>query len=144
MLAEAFNAAAQRSQWITWLVATASAAAVDTRAFLQTAFSHIRVEKQRDVADGIRKGDASQIEVTIHELVAHELFRKLQLRPVFEPLLEGKTPDLSFETAGMKCIADIVMCHTWLGKEVISLSPPPRRTGQASRPAPSSSSVSHV
>ena len=31
-----------------------------------------------------------------------------------------------------------------LGKEVISLSPPPRRTGQASRPAPSSSSSSKV
>jgi hypothetical protein len=112
MLAEAFNAAAQRSTWVEWLIASDSAAAVDTRAFLQTAFSHIRAEKQRSVADRIQKGDASQIEATIHELVAHELFRRLQLRPVFEPLLEGKTPDLSFETAGMKCIADIVVCHS--------------------------------
>jgi hypothetical protein len=77
------------------------------------------VEKQRDVADGIRKGDASQIEVTIHEPVAHDLLEN-SLRPVFEPLLEGKTPDLSFETAGMKCIADIVICHSCSGLRTVS------------------------
>ena len=33
---------------------------------------------------------------------------------------------------------------TWLGKEVISLPPPPRRTGRATRAAPSSSSPSKV
>ena len=34
--------------------------------------------------------------------------------------------------------------NSWLGKEVISLPPPPRRTGRATRAAPSSSSQSII
>src|SRR5262249_38076950 len=34
--------------------------------------------------------------------------------------------------------------NTWLGKEVASLPPPPRRTGRATRAAPSSSSQSLI
>jgi len=85
---------------------------METRAFLGTAFGNIRAAKQNSVAVRLRKGDASQIEATIHELVAYELLRRLQLRPVFELQLQGKTPDLLFETAGMRFISDVVVIHS--------------------------------
>jgi hypothetical protein len=42
--------------------------------------------------------------------------------------------------------AQVAACidHIWLGKEAVSLPPPPRRTGRATRAAPSSSSSSKV
>jgi hypothetical protein len=41
-------------------------------------------------------------------------------------------------------LASKPVSSTWLGKEVVSLPPPPRRTGRATHAAPSSSSSSKV
>ena len=46
---------AERSEWVQWLVATDSIAAVDTRLFFEPAFGDIRSAKQCSVADCIRK-----------------------------------------------------------------------------------------
>lgn len=112
MFDSALIAAAERSDWVRYLVASNSVAATETRAFLKIAFSNVRAEKQGRVAARIREGDTSQIEATIHELVAHELLRRLQLRPEFEPQLQEKNPDLLFETAGVRFISDVVVLHS--------------------------------
>ena|SRR2546427_2949363 len=112
MFTSALNAAAEQSNWVRWLVTSNSGAANETRAFLETAFINIRVEKQNEIAARIRDDNASRIEATIHELVAHELLRRLQLRPVFEPKLQGKTPDLLFQTAGARFISDVFVTHS--------------------------------
>ena len=52
-------------------------------------------------------------------------------------------PMLSF-LAAIYSISLYILRPSWLGKEVISLSPPPRRTGHASRLAPGSSNRSTV
>ncbi len=112
MFDSALTAAAERSDWVRYLIARNSVAATETRALLEAAFSNIRAEKQNRVAARIREGDTPQIEATIHELVAHELLRRLQLRPEFEPQLQGKSPDLLFEAAGMRFISDVVVLHS--------------------------------
>jgi hypothetical protein len=130
MFDSALIAAAERSDRVRWLVASRSVAANETKAFLTIAFSNIRAEKQKEIAARPRKDATSRIEATIHELVAHELLRRLQLRPVFEPKLQKKTPDLLFEAAGVRFISDVVVTHSPLKTVRIFNRRPPHGRGQ--------------
>lgn len=102
---------ASKSRWVFWLVNDDGDAARSTREFLNTCLANIPETKHQRIFKKLA-GDQSQIEATIHELVAHELLRRLGLAPEFEPSLLGLTPDLSFEVAEKRFFADVYLTHS--------------------------------
>src|SRR5437870_1842279 len=88
-----------KSTWAWWVATNEGKAARETRDFLSMCFSNIDTQKEPAVIKRLR-GDKSQVEATLHELVAHELLRRLKLTPQFEPSIGGQTPDLSFRVKG--------------------------------------------
>lgn len=111
MLHKALTNAAAKSKWVAWLVNNNGPAALSTLDFLHVCVEHIPVEKQTGISNKLA-GDASEIEATIHELVAHELLYRLKLSPEYEPLVNGKTPDLCFTAGGTLFLADVYVAHS--------------------------------
>jgi hypothetical protein len=105
------NQAASKSEWIYWLVIDGGADARSTLQFLYTCLANIPTSKHQRIHKKLR-GDRSQIEATIHELVAHELLRRLKLSPEFEPTISGLTPDLRFEIEGKRFLGDVYLTHS--------------------------------
>jgi hypothetical protein len=111
MLKNIFNKAALKSDWICWLITNNSDAARSTLEFINTCFINIPLAKRKGILKKLNS-DKYQVEATIHELVAHELLRRLRLSPEFEPRINGLTPDLSFRIEGKAFIADVYLTHS--------------------------------
>jgi len=107
----ALNRAASKSEWVSWLVNDNENAARATLGFLNTCCANIPASKHPRIFQKLA-GDQSEVEATIHELVAHELLRRLGLSPEFEPSIAGLTPDLSFETEGKRFLGDVYLTHS--------------------------------
>jgi hypothetical protein len=103
--------AASKSEWVSWLVNDDGDGARSTRDFLNTCLANIPATKHQRIFKKLA-GSKSQIEATIHELVAYEFLRRLGLSPEFEPPLLGLTPDLSFEATGKRFLADVYLTHS--------------------------------
>lgn len=111
MLDIALSKAVSKSKWVSWLVNDNEDVARSTLDFLNTCFANIPLSKHPQILNKLC-GDKSQVEATIHELVAHELLRRLALSPEFEPSIAGLTPDLSFEIEGKRFLADVYLTHS--------------------------------
>jgi hypothetical protein len=110
MLDQALNRGASKSHWVSWLL-TGGDAARSTRDSLNICFANIPIARQSGILKKL-SGTESQIEATIHELVAHELLRRLGLSPEFEPSLDRLTPDIAFEAGGKRFISDVYLTHS--------------------------------
>jgi hypothetical protein len=110
MLDQTLKRAASKSPWVSWLI-TDGDAARSTRDFLNVCFANIPATKHSGILKKL-SGAESQIEATVHELVAHELLRRLGLSPEFEPSLDGLTPDLVFKAGGELFLADVYLTHS--------------------------------
>ena len=111
MLDIALNKAATKSEWVSWLLNNNEAAARSTLEFLNSCFANIRGSKHRGIVKKLG-GDRNEIEATLHELVAYELLRRLNLSPEFEPSIAGLKPDLSFEIEGKRFFGDVYLTHS--------------------------------
>ncbi|MCI0486594.1 MAG: hypothetical protein L0229_08335 [Blastocatellia bacterium] len=107
----ALNKAASKSEWVSWLVKDTENAARSTLGFLHMCFGNIPASKHRRIFDKLA-GARSEVEATIHELVVHELLRRLELSPEFEPSVTGLTPDISFEIEGKRFLGDVYLTHS--------------------------------
>lgn len=111
MLDIALSRAASKSEWVSWLINDRQYAARTTLVFLNMCFANIPASKHPRIFKKLA-GDRSQVEATIHELVAHELLRRLELSPEFEPSIAGLAPDLSFEIEGKRFLGDVYLTHS--------------------------------
>ena len=111
MLTDILKSTAIKSTWLAWVVGERTQAAQETRFFLDSCFSHIRSTRQKRLLQRIQKGDSLEIEAAIHELVAHELLRRLGFSPEFDPQIINATPDMSVEIFGDRFIADVFVTH---------------------------------
>lgn len=100
-----------KSTWAWWVATNGGKAARETRDFLSMCFSNIDTQKKSSVIKKLG-GDKSAVEATLHELVAHELLRRLKLVPQFEPGVGRQTPDLSFRVEGRLFVADVFVTHS--------------------------------
>jgi len=106
----ALRKAAKKSSWVKWL--TGDSGAQETRDFLKMSYSNLTPNEQSKWAQRASTGDANQIMATIHELVALELLRRLQLVPKYEPSVNGLKPDISFNCSGQEFLADVYLTHS--------------------------------
>jgi len=98
------------SGWPKWVLDSPNPAAVETREFLETCFANIREEKRARLLERLRSGDTDNVDASLRELVAHELFRRLHLEPEFEPKVgAGLTPDMMAKVADHECIVDVFL-----------------------------------
>lgn len=111
MFAELLNNEKIKGTWAWWVATNDRKAARETREFLSTCFSNINARKKPSVLKNLY-GDRSQVEATLHELVAHELLRRLNLKPQFGPSVGRQTPDLAFEVKGRLFVADVFVTHS--------------------------------
>jgi hypothetical protein len=111
MLDIALSKAASKSEWVSWLVNDNDDAARTTLGFLNTCLANIPTSKHPRIFQKLA-GDRSNVEATIHELVAHELLRRLGLSPEFEPSIAGLKPDLGFEIEGKRFLGDVYLTHS--------------------------------
>jgi len=102
--------AATSSTWVNWVLSAENAQ--ETRDFLQVCYKHLTTHERSRWAKRISTGDQRQVAATIHELVAVELVRRLQLAPEYEPSIGKKTPDISFSCSGQRWLADVYLAHT--------------------------------
>ena len=100
-----------KSTWAWWVATDIGKAARETRDFLSMCFSNVDFQKKPAVIKKLH-GDKSQVEATLHELVAHELLRRLKLAPQFEPPVGRQAPDLVFEFKGRLFVADVFVTHS--------------------------------
>jgi len=115
MFRAALSKAAAQSTWVYWLVNNDGDAAHSTREFLQTCFVNLPVAKHARLLKTLATEKAAEnIDACIHELVAHELLRRLGLSPEFHPVItkSTKTPDLRFEAGGKPFLADVYLTHS--------------------------------
>ena len=78
MFRAALSKAAAQSTWVYWLVNNDGDAAHSTREFLQTCFVNLPVAKHARLLKTLATEKAAEnIDACIHELVAHELLRRL-------------------------------------------------------------------
>ena len=112
MFDDLVNNSALGDSWARWVATEPRAAAQDTREFLSACFEHLPAEKQGPLRNVLKKGNAKKVEATLHELVVHELLRRFDRQPEFEPNLDGLTPDLRFCVSGTIFIADVFVVHS--------------------------------
>jgi len=113
MLSEILKNSSGKSSWADWVATDKSYAARETREILNTSFLSLSPQKRSRLSRKIRTGDAATIDATIHEIIAYELLRRLDLAPDFEPTLGSReTPDIGLEILRTSFIADVFVTHS--------------------------------
>lgn len=100
-----------KDTWAWWVATNESKAARQARDFLSVCFSNLDAQKKPSVIKKLGE-DKSGVEATLHELVTHELLRRLKLAPRFEPSIDGQKPDLAFKIMGQDFLADVFVTHS--------------------------------
>lgn len=126
IIESAIQMAASKLDWISWIIASKQESARSTLEFLKSCFANIPEQKRPGIFKKF-SGDKNQVEATVYELVAHELLRRLDLSPVFEPSHVGLTPDLGFVVEGKYFIGDVYLTHS----PTKTLIDKPNGTGEA-------------
>lgn len=111
MILDILKEVSAKSTWVAWLTSNTGQAAEETRQFIDTCFRNIHPNKQRKLLQRLKNADTFSIEASIYELVAHELLIRLGLSPIFNPNINGFTPDISVEIQSVKFIADVFVTH---------------------------------
>ena len=101
-----------KNTWSQWVATSSDPAAASTRECLHTCFSGIPSGRRRDVLKKLRTGDVAEVEATLHHLVAHELLRRLNLDPEWEPDIGDLTPDLAFRSSDIRFIGEVFVTHS--------------------------------
>lgn len=101
-----------KDTWSQWVATSIHPYAASTREFLHTCFSGIPSGKRHGVLKRLQTGDAAEVEATLHHLVAHELLRRLNLHPDWEPGIGNLTPDLAFRSCDTRFIGDVFVSHS--------------------------------
>ncbi len=96
-----------------WLANRRGSASQETGDFLECCLSKIEDGKAREVCKTLEHDTAENVDAVLHELVAHELFTRLEFTPTFKPKLpnKGLTPDMDVTINGQKYIVDVFLTH---------------------------------
>ena len=96
-----------KNTWSQWVATSRDPSAASTRETLQTCFSGIPPCRRHGVVKKLRSADSAEVDATLHHLVSHELLRRLDLEPDWEPDIGNLTPDLAFRSHGARFIGDV-------------------------------------
>jgi len=100
------------SSWAKWVRDDARRAAREIRDFLETCFVNIAQNKHKRLLQRIAVGDENEVDAALHELVAHELLRRLHFEPEFQPDLgTSLTPDMVVKITNQQFIVDVYLPH---------------------------------
>jgi hypothetical protein len=110
MLLKTLREKAQLSEWAEWVLGNPNSAARETRDFLEVCFASIAKNRQNKVLQSIRLADEDATDSILHELVAHELLRRLRFEPDFGPKLRTNlTPDMMATVTNQQFIVDVFL-----------------------------------
>lgn len=110
MLLGALRQNKKLSDWAKWVRDNPKSAARETRDFLERCLANIPKNKQGTFLHRIRSADVNVADSLLHELVAHELLRRLGLEPQFGPKLDDRlTPDMMVKIANQQFIVDVFL-----------------------------------
>ncbi len=98
-----------KTHWIKWLSIDTCKAATETLDFLSKSYSNVPSYKRAKIKKRFQKTNQQEADATIHELVIHELLRRLKLNPEWSPVIEGLNPDFMFLVNGRSFIADVLL-----------------------------------
>lgn len=102
---------AETSDWLRWVLQADCEYARRARDFYSTSFANIKANKQSSLLRRLAGSDEKNVAAVLAELDCHELLRRLNLAPDFEPSICGQTPDLSFKS-GIEFIADVFLTYS--------------------------------
>lgn len=96
----------RKSPWAKWLTDNRRPDGKQTRSFLLTCCQETGCPGKL-LKRARSERSEKNLKAMVFELVAFELLRRLCLKPVFQPKVYGKTPDLSFRTGATDFLADV-------------------------------------
>lgn len=102
----------RKSAWLEWMSTDTGKAATETLSLLSDCYSNISQPKSTKIKKRLEAGDTQEIDAIIRELIAHELLRRLQLKPVWSPSIDGLNPDLTFTSNSQKFLADVFLVNS--------------------------------
>ncbi len=110
MLLDTLREKTKLSELAKWALGGATSAARETRDFLEVSFANIANNRQNKLLHRICLADEDVTDSLLHELVAHELLRRLRLEPDFGPKLgTNLTPDMMATVANQRFIVDVFL-----------------------------------
>jgi hypothetical protein len=100
------------SDWAKWVRDDPRQAPRETREFLERCFANIAPSNGKQLIQRIGSDGKENIDAALHELVAHELFRRLQFKPEFQPnWFTPLTPDMVVKIGNQQFIVDVFVTH---------------------------------
>lgn len=110
MLLDTLREKAKLSEWAKWAAGNPNSAARETRDFLEVCFANVAKNRQNKLLQSIRLADEDTTDSILHELVAHELLRRLRFEPDFGPKLSTSlTPDMMATVTNQRFIVDVFL-----------------------------------
>lgn len=100
-----------------WLRDNPGGPAREELAFFELCFSNIPLHKRRSFCRRLSTADKNNADAALYELVAHELFRRLHLKPEFGPKLAGAspgsvlTPDMTVVVGRQSYVVDVFLSN---------------------------------
>jgi hypothetical protein len=98
---------ARTSEWVKWVCTSENACAKETAAFLERALEGLPANSRDHCVRRLKGGDEHEVDARLHELLIHEITRHAGWRPLYQPRIENKTPDLLLQIDGLDYLADV-------------------------------------
>jgi len=100
------------SSWVKWVRDDSKQPARETREFLERCFANIAPNQGKRFIQRIGSDGKENVHAALYELVAHELFRRLHLKPEFHPnSFAPLTPDMAVKIENQQFIVDVFVAH---------------------------------
>ena len=100
MLIDSLCQVNDKTDWVAYLTDLDRDDAQSERDFFERCFSSLSIEKRKGVVKDVERGNSSQVESKLYELLIHNLFYVFHLDYEFQPVFRHKgkrlTPDLTF------------------------------------------------
>ena len=108
MLIESAGKNRNLSGWAKWALYNESQAARETRELFEICLRNLADDKKGAVCRKAGRDTAENVDSLLHELLCHELLRRLDLSPEFKPKLSGGlTPDMRARIADQDYIVEV-------------------------------------
>lgn len=100
------------SDWAKWVRDDPEQAPREIREFLERCFARIPANKGKQLIQRIKSDGEENVDAALYELVAHELFWRLHLKPEFQPnCFTPLTPDMAVQIGNQQFIVNVFVTH---------------------------------
>lgn len=112
MLLSALKKNQELSGWAKWVRDDTGQAARETREFVERCLANIAPNNRKQLIQRIGSDGKENVDALLYELVAHELLRRLELKPEFHPnSFAPLTPDMVVKIGDQQFIVDVFVTH---------------------------------